>query len=78
MNKLFYLLAILLFLSSCSLDTKSGLWTKSEKLDSENKNLEVKIFEENEIYEKEFNTGIKIILYLVQDNEEKTAVPILF
>ena len=62
MNKLFYLLAILLFLSSCSLDTKSGLWTKSEKLDSENKNLEVKIFEENEIYEKELNTDLKIIL----------------
>jgi len=61
-NKLFYLLAILLFLSSCSLDTKSGLWTKSEKLDSENKNLEVKIFEENEIYEKELNIDLKIKL----------------
>ena len=62
MNKLFYLLVIFLFLSSCSLDTKSGLWTKTEKLDSENKNLEVKIFEENEIYEREFNIDLKIKL----------------
>ena len=62
MNKLFYLLLIFLFLSSCSLDTKSGLWTKTEKLDSENKNLEVKIFEENEIYERELNIDLKIKL----------------
>jgi len=61
-NKLFYLLVIFLFLSSCSLDTKSGLWTKTEKLDSENKNLEVKIFEENEIYERELNIDLKIKL----------------
>ena len=62
MNKLFYLLVIFLFLSSCSLDTKSGLWTKTEKLNSENKNLEVKIFEENEIYERELNIDLKIKL----------------
>ena len=62
MNKLFYLLVIFLFLSSCSLDTKSGLWTKTEELDSENKNLEVKIFEENEIYERELNIDLKIKL----------------
>ena len=62
MNKLFYLLVIFLFLSSCSLDTKSGLCTKTEKLDSENKNLEVKIFEENEIYERELNIDLKIKL----------------
>ena len=62
MNKLFYLLVTFLFLSSCSLDTKSGLWTKTEKLDSENKNLEVKIFEENEIYERELNIDLKIKL----------------
>tara|TARA_B100000287_G_scaffold290211_1_gene273558 strand:+ start:1743 stop:3050 length:1308 start_codon:yes stop_codon:yes gene_type:complete len=61
-NKLFYLLVIFLFLSSCSLDTKSGLWTKTEKLDSEKKNLEVKIFEENEIYERELNIDLKIKL----------------
>ena len=62
MNKLFYLLVTFLFFSSCSLDTKSGLWTKTEELDSENKNLEVKIFEENEIYERELNIDLKIKL----------------
>ena len=62
MNKIFYLLVICLFVSNCSLDTKSGLWTKPEKLNSEGKNLEVKIFEEDEIYEKELNTNLKIKL----------------
>jgi len=61
-NKIFYLLLIFLYISNCSLDTKSGLWTKSEKLDSENNKLEVKIFEEDEVYEKELNTGLKIKL----------------
>ncbi len=62
MNKIFYLLVIFLFIVNCSLDTKSGLWSESEKLDSESKNLEIKIFEENEIYEKEFNSDLKIKL----------------
>ncbi len=62
MNKIFNLLLIFLFISHCSLDTKSGLWTQSEKLDSENKKIEVKIFKEDEIYEKELNTGLKIKL----------------
>ncbi len=62
MNKIFNLFLIFLFISNCSLDTKSGLWTKSEKLDSENNKLEVKIFEEDEVYEKELNTDLKIKL----------------
>ena len=62
MNKLFCLFIIFLFITNCSLDTKSGLWTKSEKLDSENKKLKIKIFEENEIFEKEFNVNLKIRL----------------
>jgi outer membrane protein assembly factor BamB len=61
-NKLFCLFIIFLFITNCSLDTKSGLWTKSEKLDSENKKLKIKIFEENEIFEKEFNVNLKIRL----------------
>lgn len=62
MSKTFFLFVIFIFLTNCSLDTKSGLWTKSEKLDSENKKLEIKIFEESEVYEKEFNENLKIKL----------------
>jgi outer membrane protein assembly factor BamB len=61
-SKTFFLFVIFIFLTNCSLDTKSGLWTKSEKLDSENKKLEIKIFEESEVYEKEFNENLKIKL----------------
>jgi|TARA_B100000929_G_scaffold122138_1_gene96785 outer membrane protein assembly factor BamB len=61
-SKIFCLFIIFIFVTNCSLDTKSGLWTKSEKLDSENKKLEIKIFETSEIYEKEFNENLKIKL----------------
>ncbi len=62
MNKILNLFILLLFISNCSLDTKSGLWSQSEKLSSENENVEEKLFEDTEIYEKEFNTELKIRL----------------
>ncbi len=61
MNKIFQIFLIFLFISNCSLDTKTGLWTSSEKLESENKNIEI-IFKKTKIFEKEFNTNIKINL----------------
>ena len=62
MNKLFYIFALFLFISHCSLDTKTGIWSKSEKLNSENLNKEEKLFEKPEIFQKEFNTDLKIKL----------------
>ena len=59
MNRIFPIFLIFLFLSNCSLDTKSGLWTSSEKIKSENKSTEI-IFKKTDIFEKEFNTNIKI------------------
>jgi len=61
-NKIFNFLILFLFISNCSLDTKTGLWSQSEKLSSENENIEEKLFEDNEIYEKEFNAELKIRL----------------
>jgi len=61
-SKIFYLLIIFLFFSNCSLDTKTGLWSKTEKLKTENKVKEKKIFEEKKAYEKEFNKQLKIKL----------------
>ena len=61
MNRIFQIFLIFLFISNCSLDTKTGLWTSSEKLESENKNIEI-IFKKTKIFEKEFNTNIKINL----------------
>ena len=61
MNRVFQIFLIFLFLSNCSLDNKTGFWTSSEKLKFENKSTEI-IFKKTEIFEKEFNTNIKIKL----------------
>tara|TARA_B100000953_G_scaffold238494_1_gene199959 strand:- start:326 stop:1633 length:1308 start_codon:yes stop_codon:yes gene_type:complete len=61
-NKLFYIFTLFLFISNCSLDTKTGIWSKSEKLNSENLNIEEKLFEKPEIFQKEFNNDLKIRL----------------
>ncbi len=62
MNKIFYLFILFLFILNCSLDTKSGLWSKSEKLSSDNENAEEILFQDTKTYEKELNTELKISL----------------
>ena len=62
MNKIFIFLVLFLFISNCSLDTKTGLWSQSENLSSEKENVEEKLFKDTEIYEKEFNQDLKIKL----------------
>ena len=62
MNKIFYFLIISLFVFSCSLDTKTNIWTQTENLKSENENIEKELFAEKKVYEKEFNPELKIRL----------------
>ncbi len=62
MNKILNLFILFLFILNCSLDTKTGLWSQSKKLSSENENVEKKLFDDTKIYEKEFNTELKIRL----------------
>ena len=50
---------LLLLLNQCSLDTKSGLWTKS-KIVEKNKDSFNEIFKSQEIFEKELNPNLKI------------------
>jgi len=61
-NNIFYLILLFLFISNCSLDTKTGFWTKSEKLNSEDQSIEKRLFEDTKVYEKEFNPKFKIRL----------------
>jgi len=61
-NKILNLFILFLFILNCSLDTKTGLWSQSKKLSSENENVEKKLFDDTKIYEKEFNTELKIRL----------------
>ena len=62
MNKKFYFLIIFLFIVNCSLDTKTGIWSQSKDLVSENKSKKEKLFKKIEVYEEEFNTDLKIRL----------------
>jgi len=55
-NKIKFLF-LLLLVYSCSLDTKSGFWSKTEKLNDEKIK---KLFVEQAVLDKEFNTNIKI------------------
>ena len=50
---------LLLLLNQFSLDTKTGLWTKS-KIVEKNKDSFNEIFKSQEIFEKEFNPNLKI------------------
>ena len=49
MNKILYIFLLFIFISNCSLDNATGIWTKSEKLNSENKIIEEKLFEDEEL-----------------------------
>ena len=44
MNKILNFFILFLFISNCSLDTKTGLWSQSEKLSSEKESVEEKLF----------------------------------
>ena len=62
MNKTITFLLIFFFSTNCSLNNTTGFWSKSEKLKTENTLIEKEIFQESKIYEKEFNTNLKIKL----------------
>ena len=66
MNKTFYKLFIILFLSSCSapdwLDTSRGIFGTGEKIVNPNDPNQKKIFSDADIFEKELNVNLKISL----------------
>ncbi len=62
MNK-FIILILLIFVSNCSLDTKSGIWTKKQKIVTEEKEKNIKnLFKKDGVLEKELNPSLKIEL----------------
>ena len=66
MNKTFYKLFIILFLSSCSapdwVDTSRGIFGTGEKIVNPNDPNQKKIFSNADIFEKELNVNLKISL----------------
>ena len=57
--KYILLIVLFIFINQCSLDTKSGFWTKTQILEDKNENL-VEIFKSEEVLKKEFNSNLKI------------------
>ena len=61
MSKFLGIILLLIFIASCSLDNKTGLWTKKQKI-KEEKIIIKELFEKEKVLEKEFNPNLKINL----------------
>ena len=61
MSKFLGTFLLLIFIASCSLDNKTGLWTKKQKI-KEEKIIIKELFEKEKALEKEFNPNLKINL----------------
>ncbi len=60
MYKYILFLFTFIFLSQCSLDTKTGFWTKAQIKKEEKKESLKEVFKSKEVLEKEFNPNLKI------------------
>ena len=62
MNKILLLILFYLFLSGCSLDKKSGLWTNNDKIEIEKDLIVEKLFKEEKKLNEELNLNVRITL----------------
>lgn len=62
MSKFLGIFLLLTFITNCSLDNKTGLWTKKQKIKEEKKITIKELFKEEKALEKEFNPNLKINL----------------
>ena len=62
MSKIIKIFLLLVLITNCSLDKKTGFWSKPEKI-KKNKNLVIEeLFQKGKSYDKEFNPDLKIKL----------------
>ena len=62
MSKLLGIILLFVFISNCSLDKKSGIWTKTKKVEEEKQRILKEIFKKEETLDTEFNSNLKINL----------------
>ena len=62
MNKVLRFFLIFLFISSCSLDKKSGFWSKPQIIEEDKDYVVKELFQEEKNFEKELNTNARIQL----------------
>jgi len=61
-SKFLGIFLLLTFITNCSLDNKTGLWTKKQKIKEEKKIIIKELFKKEKALEKEFNPNLKINL----------------
>ena len=59
MSKTLRFLLFFLLISSCSLDNKSGIWTNSDKVKTDEDLIVEELFQEEKKLNKEFNTNVR-------------------
>ena len=70
MNKFILISFILVLISNCSLDQKTGLWTQSQKVKKEKaETKKEKLFKSSKIYENEINANVTINLNITSFNK---------
>ena len=62
MNKVLPLFLFLFLITSCSLDQKSGLWTKPDKIENDKDFVIVELFKEEKKLDNELNSNVRIQL----------------
>ena len=62
MNRILGLFLFFLIITSCSLDNKSGIWTKSSEIKVEKDLVIEELFKDEEKLNKEFNSNVRIQL----------------
>ena len=62
MTKFFIIFLIFIFVTNCSLDTNSGIWTKNKKIVQEEQKIIKLLFKDEEALKTEFNPKLKIKL----------------
>ena len=62
MNKILKFFLIFQFVSSCSLDNKSGFWSKSKIIEEDKDYVVQELFKEEKNFDKELNPNVRIQL----------------
>ena len=72
MTKNILIIFTILFLTSCSFDTRSGIWTKEKISLNSKENEKIKVLFKKEILnENEFNPNLKLQISNLGDNKNK-------
>jgi len=61
-NNILKVFFLFFFITNCSLDSKTGLWTETEKIKKEDKIIIKEVFKKEDSFRKEFNPEIKVNL----------------